>query len=62
MCRQFDTITIARMLVGRPVREALAAIPFFAGLGPEAIERLAATMRTRRFRRGEVIFHLGRPG
>jgi CRP-like cAMP-binding protein len=62
MCRQFDTITIARMLVGRPVREALAAIPFFAGLGPEAMERLAATMRTRRFRRGEVIFHLGDPG
>ena len=62
MCRQFDTITIGRMLVGRPVREALAAIPFFAGLGPEAMERLAATMRTRRFRRGEVIFHLGDPG
>lgn len=62
MCRRFDTITIARMLVGRPVREALAAIPFFAGLGPEAMERLAATMRSRRFRRGEVIFHLGDPG
>jgi CRP-like cAMP-binding protein len=62
VCRLFDTITIARMLVGRPVREALAAIPFFSGLEPEAMERLGATMRTRRFRRGEVIFHLGDPG
>ena len=62
MCRQSDTITIADMLVGRPVREALAAIPFFAGLDPEALDRLAGTMRSRRFRRGEVIFHLGDPG
>ena len=48
VCRLFDTITIARMLVGRPVREALAAIPFFSGLDPEAMERLGATMRTAR--------------
>jgi CRP-like cAMP-binding protein len=50
------------MLVGRPVLDALAAIPFFAGLEPAALERLAAGMRSRRFRRGEVIFHLGDPG
>jgi CRP-like cAMP-binding protein len=62
MCRQFDTITIARMLVGRPVLDALAAIPFFAGLDRDALERLTASMRSRRFRRGEVIFHLGDPG
>jgi CRP-like cAMP-binding protein len=62
MCRQFDTITIARMLVGRPVLDALAAIPFFAGLDRDALERLSGSMRSRRFRRGEVIFHLGDPG
>lgn len=62
VCRLFDTITIAGMLVGRPVLDALGAIPFFAGLEPDALERLAASMRSRRFRRGEVIFHLGDPG
>jgi len=62
MCREFDTITIARMLVGRPVIDALGAIPFFAGLDHDALERLAGSMRSRRFRRGEVIFHLGDPG
>lgn len=50
------------MLAGRPITDALVAIPFFAGLGPAALERLAASMRTRRFRRGEVIFHVGDPG
>lgn len=48
---------LAPSLVG-----SLAAIPFFGGLEPTALERLAATMRTRRFRRGEVIFHIGDPG
>jgi CRP/FNR family transcriptional regulator, cyclic AMP receptor protein len=50
------------MLVGRPVLESLATIPFFAGLDPDALERLASGMRARRFRRGEVIFHVGDPG
>jgi CRP-like cAMP-binding protein len=50
------------MLAGRPITDALTAIPFFAGLDPAALERLAGSMRTRRFRRGEVIFHLGDPG
>jgi len=62
VCRHSDTFTIGRMLVGRPVREALATIPFFAGLDPAALERVAAGMRSRRFRRGEVIFHIGDPG
>jgi CRP-like cAMP-binding protein len=62
VCRLFDTITIARMLVGRPALDALGAIPFFAGLEAAALERLGASMRSRRFRRGEVIFHLGDPG
>jgi len=50
------------MLSARPVLASLAAIPFFGGLDPAALERLAATMRSRRFRRGEVIFHIGDPG
>jgi CRP/FNR family cyclic AMP-dependent transcriptional regulator len=50
------------MLVGRSILEALSTIPFFAGLDRVALERLAAGMRTRRFRRGEVIFHIGDPG
>jgi CRP-like cAMP-binding protein len=50
------------MLSGPPIVDALAAIPFFAGLDPATLERLAASMRTRRFRRGEVIFHVGDPG
>lgn len=50
------------MLPGRPVTGSLAAIPFFSGLDPAALESVAASMRARRFRRGEVIFHLGDPG
>jgi CRP/FNR family cyclic AMP-dependent transcriptional regulator len=50
------------MLSARPVLASLAAIPFFGGLDPDALERLAASMRSRRFRRGEVIFHIGDPG
>jgi len=50
------------MLVGRPILESLSSIAFFGGLDPAALERLAAGMRSRRFRRGEVIFHLGDPG
>lgn len=50
------------MLPGRPVTGSLAAIPFFSGLDPAALESVAASTRARRFRRGEVIFHLGDPG
>lgn len=50
------------MLSARPVLASLAAIPFFGGLEPDALDRLAAGMRSRRFRRGEVIFHVGDPG
>jgi CRP/FNR family cyclic AMP-dependent transcriptional regulator len=42
--------------------ESLARIPFFAGLDEADLERVAAGTRTRRFRRGEVIFHAGDPG
>ncbi|HWP63826.1 MAG TPA: Crp/Fnr family transcriptional regulator [Candidatus Binatia bacterium] len=50
---------------GGSVSEAAAALArarLFAGLEPTVVERLAAELRRRRFRRGEVIFHLGDPG
>ncbi|MGH2475702.1 MAG: Crp/Fnr family transcriptional regulator [Candidatus Limnocylindrales bacterium] len=50
------------MLAGRPVTESLLTIPFFAGLDEVALARVASGMRARRFRRGEVIFHIGDPG
>lgn len=37
-------------------------MPFFAGLDAAALDRVAAGTRTRRFRRGEVVFHVGDPG
>src|SRR6186997_2687866 len=45
-----------------PLVASLARIPFFSGLDEAALERVAAGTRTRRFRRGEVIFHAGDPG
>ncbi len=50
------------MLASRPIVESLAAVPYFAGLDAGALERVAAGVRSRRFRRGEVIFHAGDPG
>jgi len=41
---------------------ALTAMPFFAGLDAAALDRVAGGTRLRRFRRGEVIFHVGDPG
>jgi CRP/FNR family transcriptional regulator, cyclic AMP receptor protein len=46
----------------RTVVDALAAVPLFAGLEAPALESLARAVRFRRFRRGEVVFHLGDPG
>jgi CRP/FNR family transcriptional regulator, cyclic AMP receptor protein len=42
--------------------EALERVSLFAGLDRATLERLAAGLRTRRFRRGEVLFHQGDPG
>ncbi len=50
------------MPLATPILGSLSAIPFFGGLEPAALARLAASMRSRRFRRGEVIFHIGDPG
>lgn len=61
-CRLADRYDGPTMLVGRPILDSLATIPFFSGLDPAALDHVAAGMRSRRFRRGEVIFHLGDPG
>jgi CRP/FNR family cyclic AMP-dependent transcriptional regulator len=42
--------------------DALRACGLFAGLDDASIDVVAAAMRTRRFRRGETIFHAGDPG
>jgi CRP/FNR family transcriptional regulator, cyclic AMP receptor protein len=60
--RHSDTDYHRVMVVGRSVLEALSTIPFFAGLDRGALERVAGGTRARRFRRGEVIFHIGDPG
>jgi CRP/FNR family transcriptional regulator, cyclic AMP receptor protein len=44
------------------VREALAACRLFAGLDATTMDLVIGALRSRRFRRGEVIFHGGDPG
>jgi len=46
----------------RPLAETLSAVPLFAGLESASLDSIGRGMRSRRFRRGEVIFHLGDPG
>ena len=50
------------MIDSRPLADALATVPLFAGLDADGLESLRREMRVRRFRRGEVIFHQGDPG
>jgi CRP-like cAMP-binding protein len=42
--------------------EALGRCPLFSGLGTESRLAIAHSLRTRRFRKGEVLFHEGDPG
>jgi CRP-like cAMP-binding protein len=42
--------------------EALGRCRLFAGMSHEALRAMARTLRARRFRRGEVLFHEGDPG
>lgn len=42
--------------------EALSRCRLFAGLDRDALRGIARTLRVRRFRRGEVLFHEGDPG
>jgi len=50
------------MIAARPLAETLASVPFFSGLDAAGLDTIGRTVRTRRFRRAEVIFHLGDPG
>lgn len=43
-------------------RRALGRCRLFAGLEPGQIDTVATGLRSRRFRRGEVLFHQGDPG
>jgi CRP-like cAMP-binding protein len=47
---------------GESAVEALAHVRLFVGLDRSTLARLASGARTRRFRRGEVLFHQGDPG
>lgn len=42
--------------------EALGRCRLFSGLGQSSLQALARHLRTRRFKRGEVVFHQGDPG
>jgi CRP-like cAMP-binding protein len=44
------------------LRVALEGIPMFRDLSEEQLDALAGGLRTRRYRRGEAIFHQGDPG
>jgi CRP-like cAMP-binding protein len=44
------------------LRAALERMPLFRDLGPVDLSILTGTVRTHRYRRGEVIFHQGDPG
>jgi CRP-like cAMP-binding protein len=47
---------------GSTAHSALRACRLFAGLDEATLDVVVAAMRPRRFRRGEVIFHVGDPG
>jgi len=42
--------------------DALSRCRLFAGMGEPSLQAIARTLRSRRFRRGEVLFHEGDPG
>jgi CRP/FNR family cyclic AMP-dependent transcriptional regulator len=47
---------------GPQARSALRSCRLFAGLDERTLDALVALLRPRRFRRGEIVFHLGDPG
>jgi CRP-like cAMP-binding protein len=42
--------------------DALGRCRLFAGMGPESLKAISRSLKSRRFRRGEVLFHEGDPG
>jgi CRP/FNR family transcriptional regulator, cyclic AMP receptor protein len=56
-------VTVTRPTIDpAALRTALEAVPLFHDLGREELDRLAGELRSRRYRRGEAIFHQGDPG
>jgi CRP/FNR family transcriptional regulator, cyclic AMP receptor protein len=66
--RPTPPVTIARVTNTRSaadpdaLRAAIASVPLFRDLPSDEVAALAGGLRTRRYRRGEVIFHQGDPG
>jgi CRP-like cAMP-binding protein len=50
------------MLVSRPTIQVLASLRLFEGIDAGDLTAMTGSMRTRRHRTGEVIFHQGDPG
>jgi CRP-like cAMP-binding protein len=44
------------------MRAVLESVPLFRDMAPDDLSAFAGGLRTRRYRRGEVIFHQGDPG
>src|SRR5664279_4218351 len=51
-----------RVLQSEFAAEALGRCRLFAGMSKESLAAITQTLRARRFRRGEVLFHEGDPG
>ncbi len=53
---------MVRVLQVEFANQVLGRCHLFDGMSPEALAAIARTLKTRRFRRGEVLFHEGDPG
>jgi len=58
LTRRYDV----RMIQADFASNALTRCPLFAGMDAESLQAITRTLRGRRFRRGEVLFHEGDPG
>ena len=56
-----DGYDVPDMATPLPI-DALRRSSLFAAMNPESLESIARTMKIRKFRRGEVLFHEGDPG
>ncbi len=52
----------ARIRASAQERNTLRSLPFFRGLGPAELPRIAARLRTMRFAAGQPVFNAGDPG
>ena len=51
-----------RIRASRSDRETLAGLPFFRGLSPQELGRIAPRLRTVRYAAGQTVFYAGDPG